>query len=150
MRKLLIALTAAVLITTGAPAFADSPAGTADRGNDVDCGVADPSSPGVDTGRGLEVRSGGDATTGGAVVICSDDRPPGGIPVQGRIIASGSTEGGYVAVDGDRDNDDARTQGWTRVDVSAGGPIVRCGGAKGGGYDAANPIAGGSMANCLP
>jgi hypothetical protein len=65
----------------------------------------------------------------------------GGLPVQGRIIAT-SEDGGYLAADGDADNA-PEAQGWIRID----GGGVHCGAADGD-LDATHPAPGDTSDNC--
>jgi len=148
MRRLLIAATAAVLMAVAAPALAaEGPAGTSEgsqdpetgtwtEDNQVSCGTADADD--VDTGTGIQVKTAGDQSApqdGGALVVCNDGTTA---PVQGRVIAAGGTEGGYVAADGDADNSSEQAQGWARADIGSS-PAVGCGDATTGDTDAANP-----------
>lgn len=160
MRKMIIASVAAGLMTLAAPAFAEQgPAGTSEghpgtvteenpepdyvEDNQVSCG--DHEADLADTGTGLRVKGEGGAE-GGALVVCQDGSS---LPVQGRVIASGGPDGGWVAADGDADNSDERAQGWARVDVNAAdGVLVRCGDAAANNTDAANPAPGSSSATC--
>lgn len=159
MRKMLMAAAAAGLLALGAPAFGqNSPAGTSEgqdvpvydesgaqtgtehvEDNQVDCG--DGADALVDTTQGIQVR-GEQEGSGGALVVCNE----GGndAPVQGRVIAAGGTEGGWVAIDGDEDNAE-QGQGWARVDVGAE-PSVTCGDVEAGETDSADST--GAQENC--
>jgi hypothetical protein len=156
MRKMLMAAAAAGLLALGAPAFGqNSPAGTSEgqdvtdptsgqtshvEDNQVDCG--DGASALVDTTQGIQVRGEG-GPEGGAVVVCNE----GGndAPVQGRVIAAGGTSGGWVAIDGDADNQPEQAQGWARVDVGAA-PGITCGDVASGQTDSADST--GAQENC--
>jgi hypothetical protein len=132
MRKALVALLAAgmLAITAWVPAMAHT-AGTGeettdDQGNttysnQVDCGDTNqlPAGPVVVNGEQNE------AGTGGEIAVCQETAD---LPVQGRVIAAGDAQsGGYVAADGDADNQPEQATGWARVDVSGDGVTVRCG-----------------------
>lgn len=151
MRKLLIAAVAAGLLAVVAPAFADV-AGTGEgTDNNVNCDNSATAQRQNVPQTGIWVAANGSQTApqnGGALVLCNEGGGPAPSPIQGRIIASGNTSGGYVAADGDRDNA-AQAQGWARADVSAAGPKVRCGGPAdaGSGTNAETPN-GGSQAYC--
>lgn len=82
-------------------------------------------------------------TTGGAGV-CNDG---GTVPIQGRAAAKGSTSGGTVYIDGDKDNSNETAQGWARMDVDGSGPKVRCGDDKGR-KDATAPTAADGQDDC--
>lgn len=147
MRRLLIGIMSAFLLALGAPAFAaDGPAGTSEEGNQLDCGA--PGDTDVDAGNGVMVKTEGDQAApqdGGAVVVCNDGTD---VPVQGRVMGAGGTEGGYVAADGDADNSPEQAQGWARVDVSPTGPAAGCGDTTTGDTDAANPAGALSTDTC--
>ena len=100
--------------------------------------------------------------TSGQVVVCNQGGP---IPVQGRVMCAGftspidgSSQGGYIAADGDADNY-PKARGWARVDIyyppyptpgPPKAPEVRCGGhGESGGTDAASPT-GGTVTNHQP
>ena len=143
MRKIIVAAATAGLLAVAGPAFA-GPQGTADSensSNNVSCGAG---SPGSVAGTNVAVNTAG-GPEGGAVVICNDGAPA---PIEGRVIASGSTTGGgWVAADGDKDNPGTEADGWARVDFGSGGVKVRCGGAEGGGWNSESP-GGGNQAYC--
>jgi len=114
MRKLMLVAVLFLVLGT-APALADGPSGSREENadgtfdNDVQCGS------GTATPVGGVVYAGPNGAE-----VCNDG---GTIPIQGRIIVT-TDQGGYVAVDGDRDNPGAeQTKGWIRVDGSG----VRCG-----------------------
>ena len=72
--------------------------------------------------------------TSGGIGICNDGSGAvGSRVIQGRAVAQGSTSGGSVYADGDKNNPNAQSQGWARVDGKFGpsAPKVRCGDAKG-------------------
>lgn len=146
MRKLTIAASVALLMGLAAPAFAgESPAGTSEgqdnvgtteepvyqNNNQVDCGSADDAI--VDTGQGITVKAAGGAD-GGAAVVCNEGDAA---PVQGRVIAAGDTSGGWVAADGDQDNDQ-QAQGYARANIGAS-PGTHCGDTAAHDTDSANP-----------
>jgi len=138
MRKLIIAATTAALLSVAGPAFA-GPGGTSeDSANNLSCGVGTVAPP---PGTNVQVNTEG-GPEGGAAVICNDGAPA---PIQGRVIASGSTSGGgYIAVDGDKDNPE-QARGWARVDVdTTPTDNVRCGGPTdaGSGTNAESPSGG--------
>ena len=126
MRKIIVAAATAGLLAVAGPAFA-GPHGTSDSensSNNVSCGGNATAGP-VEN---IQVNTAG-GPEGGAVVICNDSDTA---PIQGRVIASGSTTGGgWVAADGDKDNPD-QGKGWARVDFGTAAPKVRCGGPEGG------------------
>lgn len=149
MRKILVAAMTAGLLALAAPAFADVGGTSEGTNNQVDCGNG---SEGTDVGNtGLTI--GGvklapqTPGTAGALVVCNDGFQ---VPIQGRVILSGDagTKSGYVAADGDVSNAD-QAEGWARVDLSPGAPVIRCGGPTdpGSGTNAENP-SGGSLAYC--
>ncbi len=156
MRRLLIGIMSALLLSLAAPAFAaDGPAGTSEgtydpdtqtwtEDNEVDCGQA--SDTDVNAGNGVMVKTEGDQAApqdGGAIVVCNDGTD---VPVQGRIMGAGGTDGGYVAIDGDATNSPEQAQGWARVDVSPSGPAAGCGDTDD--TDAANPAGALSTDTC--
>lgn len=147
MRRLMIAATAAaLLLALAGPAQADEgPAGTSEEDNQLTCGSADADD--VDLGNGIMVKTEGDQAApqeGGALVVCNDGED---LPIQGRVIAEGGTEGGYLAADGDADNPSEESQGYARIDVGSE-PQVRCGDLAAGDSDAANPDDTASQENC--
>jgi hypothetical protein len=97
--------------------------------NDVTC-----ASGGTDVGGAATLYTTGGGTSGG-VGICNDG---GAVPVQGRVVAQGSPDGGSVYADGDKDNANEQAQGFARLDVDGAGPKVRCG-DTGGRKDASAP-----------
>lgn len=142
MRKLLIAATAVGLMAIAAPAFAGVGGTSEDSNNNVSCGVGTVANPATS----VQVNTSGDQN-GGAVVLCNDDTPDGPSPIQGRVIASGSTSGGgYVTADGDKDNDPA-AQGWVRVNVGTS-PSVKCGGPADSGTSTNSETNNGTQAAC--
>lgn len=152
MRKILVAAMTAGLLAVAAPAFA-GPGGTSENSsNQVNCnsGTATGQQQRV-PGSGIWVKADGSQSSpqsGGALVVCNDAPTNNGVPVpiQGRVIASGGTSGGYVAADGDADNP-TEAEGWARIDLGTS-PAVRCGGAEGGGTNAETPTA--TATNCDP
>ena len=156
MRKLLVAAMTAGLLAVGGSAMADV-AGTGEgtstnpNNNQVDCDRSSTAQRAKVPGSGITVAANGNQSApqnGGAIVVCNDAATNNGAPapIQGRIILSGGTGGGYVAADGDANNP-PEAQGWARADIGSS-PQIRCGGAEGGGYNAENPGAGASQANC--
>lgn len=97
--------------------------------NNVKCASGGTSIGGLAT---LYTTGGG---TSGGVGVCNDG---GSVPVQGRIVAQGSPNGGSIYADGDKDNANEQAQGFARMDVDGGGPKVRCGDANGR-KDASSP-----------
>ena len=108
--------------------------------NDVECGAGTEAPTPVGT---ATISPNGDPASGGELEACTDD----GSVLQGRVIASGGTDGGYVAADGDQDNSQEQAQGWARVDVSPSGPAVSCGSTTGN-LDAVNPGPGDDSSQC--
>jgi hypothetical protein len=93
--------------------------GTGRGTNQVSCGA------GTAAAGPVVVSTEGDpAAASGAVVVCNQSSD---LPIQGRVIGSGSSSGGYVAADGDADNPEEKSQGYARVDIDGGGPRVTCG-----------------------
>jgi hypothetical protein len=140
LRKALLGLLGVgMLVTAGAgPAFA-AVAGTSEGTdpvtgagtNQVDCG-----GPSNNLVPGAPVTIAGEQTgTGGALVVCNDSAS---LPIQGRVILTGDTSGGYIAADGDADNtQDPKAAGFVRADIGAN-PGVRCGDPAGN-LNAENP-----------
>jgi hypothetical protein len=87
--------------------------------NQVECGSGT-----VAAGPAVIATEGDPAAASGALVICNESSD---LPIQGRVIASGSSSGGYVAADGDADNPDEKSQGFARVDINGDGVTVTCG-----------------------
>lgn len=150
MRKIIVAAATAGLLSLAGPAFAGNSTGTQDTenaSNDVSCGPANPAVPGT----GVQVNTAG-GPDGGAAVVCNDNKEgaqpaPVKAPIEGRVIAAGSTTGGgWIAADGDKDNEGTAADGWARVDFGTGGPRVRCGGPEGG-WNSEAP-ASGNQAYC--
>lgn len=85
--------------------------------------------------QGVKVYRSSTGTTSGGVGICNDGSGALGsrVPVQGRAVAKGSTSGGSIYVDGDRNNSPEQAKGWLRIDGKFGpsAPTVRCGDEKG-------------------
>jgi hypothetical protein len=136
MRKALGAFLGAgvLVLTASAPAWADT-AGTGEETTDsqgnttytnqVECGDTNLLPAGPVVVNGAQNAAG----TGGELAVCQETAD---LPVQGRILAAGDAQsGGFVAVDGDADNQPEQATGWLRVDVSGAGPTVRCGDAAG-------------------
>jgi hypothetical protein len=93
----------------------------------------------------LDISGNGDPTApAGELEVCSDGE---GAVLQGRIIAGGSADGGYVIVDGDNSNTPEQAKGFARVDIGAGPPTVTCG-ADGGHKDGTEPEPTDSQAAC--
>lgn len=153
MRKLLVAAMTAGLLAVGGSAMADvagTGEGTSD--NQANCDKSNNSSitRANVPGSGIWVSGQGSQTApqnGGALVVCNESATNNGAPapIQGRVILSGGTGGGYVAADGDANNA-PEAQGWARADIGSS-PQIRCGGPGGGGFNAENPN-NGSQANC--
>jgi len=98
--------------------------------NDVSCGA------GTAAAGPVVIAAQGDPTSAsGGLVVCQETSD---LPIQGRIIASGSSSGGYVAADGDKDNPEEKSQGYARVDINGGGVTVTCGDPAGD-LNAENP-----------
>jgi hypothetical protein len=108
--------------------------------NDVKCGEGNDVPTPIGT---ATISANGDPSSGGELEACTDD----GSALQGRVIASGSTDGGFVAADGDQDNSQEQAQGWARVDVGPSGPSVSCGSTSGN-LDAVNPGPGDDSSQC--
>ena len=87
--------------------------------------------------------------SGGGIGICNDGSGPVGsrVPVQGRAAAKGSTSGGTVYIDGDKNNSPEQMKGWARVDASSSGVKVRCGDEKGR-RDATHPTSADGQEDC--
>ena len=87
--------------------------------------------------------------TSGGVGVCNDGTGPLGsvVPVQGRAVIQGSTNGGSAYIDGDKDNSPEQAKGWLRADMSSAGPKVRCGDDKGR-RDATHPTAADGQDDC--
>ena len=81
--------------------------------------------------------SGGGGQNGGGVGVCNDGSA---VPVQGRVVVSGSQEQGGITAyaDGDKDNSQQQAQGFARLDAGTGGVTMRCG-DEGGKKDATDP-----------
>lgn len=84
--------------------------------NKVECGQG----IGGDPTNGVAVVNAEGDPSGGSLVVCSDDDTL----IDGRVIASGGTSGGYIAGDGDNSNP-AEAQGFARVNLN-GSPSVQC------------------------
>ena len=109
--------------------------------NDVKCG---------DDGQDLQIAklytTGDPAALKGGAGVCNDGST---VPIQGRVVLSGSQEqGGFTAyADGDKDNSNEQAQGFARLDAGTGGAAVRCGAADGK-KDATNPGSADTQDNC--
>lgn len=109
--------------------------------NDVKCN---------DGGTDLQVAklytTGDPAAMAGGAGVCNDGSA---VPIQGRVVISGSQEqGGFTAyADGDKDNSNEQAQGFARLDAGTGGPSVRCGDPEGK-QDASNPGSTDTQDNC--
>ena len=111
--------------------------------NDVRCNAG-----GTEAGpTGVKIYQAGSPTNAdGGVGICNAG---GTVPVQGRVVAAGNSEGGYVYADGDKDNANEQAQGYARVDGKFGpsAPTVRCGDSTGR-KDASSPQAKDGQDDC--
>lgn len=107
--------------------------------NNVKC-----NSGGTDVGGLAKIYTTQSGTTSGGVGVCNDG---GSVPVQGRVAAQGSENGGAVYADGDKDNANEQAQGFARMDVDSSGPKVRCGDA-GGRKDASHTQATDGQDDC--
>jgi hypothetical protein len=109
--------------------------------NDVRC---------ADGGQDLQVAKlyavGDPGAMNGGAGICNDGSS---VPIQGRVVVSGSQEqGGFTAyADGDKDNSPEQAQGFARLDAGTGGLTVRCG-SEDGKMDASEPGPGDTQGNC--
>jgi hypothetical protein len=105
--------------------------------NDVRCAKGEKANA-----QGVRVYQKQSGTTAGGVGVCNDGTGALGsrVPVQGRAVAQGSTGGGSVYIDGDKNNSPEQMKGWARVDGKFGpsAPTVRCGDEKGR-RDASHP-----------
>jgi hypothetical protein len=90
--------------------------------------------------------TGDPAAMDGGAGICNDGDT---VPVQGRVVVSGSQEQGGVTAyaDGDKDNSPEQAQGFARLDAGTSGAAVRCG-EDGGKMDASDPGPGDTQDNC--
>ena len=90
-------------------------------------------------------------TTAGGIGVCNDGTGALGsrVPIQGRAVAQGSTSGGTVYIDGDKNNQPEQAKGWARIDGKFGpsAPTVRCGDEKGR-RDATHPTAADKQDDC--
>lgn len=105
--------------------------------NDVKCG-----SDGVNAQAAKVYTTGG--PTGGGVGVCNDQST---VPIQGRFVFQGSSSGFTVYADGDKDNQNAQSQSWARLDLTPSGAEMRCG-AEDGRRDATNPGKNDTRDNC--
>ena len=100
---------------------------------------------------GVKVYQTGSPTSAkGGIGVCNDGKGALGsrVPIQGRAVAQGSTSGGSVYADGDRNNQ-GQAAGWARIDGTFGpsAPKVRCGDDKGR-RDATHPTSADTQADC--
>lgn len=153
MRKILVAAMTAGLLAVAAPAFA-GPGGTSETSNNVDCNSSAATQRQQVPGSGIFISADGNQAApqnGGSLVVCNESATNNGAPapIQGRIIASGGTGGGYIAADGDANNP-PEAQGWARLNISsnpsAAGP--RCGGPADPGTSTDSTTNNGSQAAC--
>ena len=152
-RYAIVAVLAAVMMLCGAGSALAEVAGTSEPRTAPDpvTGETEPTNQ-VSCGAGtaqagpVVVATAGDPASGGAVVVCNESAD---LPIQGRVIGSGGTSGGWVAADGDADNPNEQSQGWARADVNGGGVQVRCGDPNGD-LDAENPGPTDTQAECDP
>ena len=114
--------------------------------NDVKCNSGETANV-----QGVRIYHSQSGTTSGGLGTCNDGTGAVGSQViQGRIVAEGSTEGGRVYADGDKDNTQHEAaQGWLRAEGTFGpsAPTVRCGDAAGK-RDATQPEAGDGQDDC--
>ena len=100
---------------------------------------------------GVKVYHSQTGTTSGGIGVCNDGTGPLGsvAPIQGRAVAKGSTSGGAVYADGDRNNPNEQSQGFARADGKFNGtaPTVRCGDPKGR-KDATHPTPADKQDDC--
>ena len=110
--------------------------------NNVTCGQAVATPAGTVVVYGLP---NGAPSSSGSLEVCSDD----GSVVQGRVIASGdaASHSGYVALDGDKDNQPAPAQGFVRIGGSPAGLSVTRGDDNGA-KDATHPGAADGQEDC--
>jgi len=151
MRKILVAAMTAALLAVAAPAFA-GPGGTSeDSTNNVDCNSTPATQRVQVPGSGIFISADGNQTApqnGGSLVVCNESATNNGAPspIQGRVIASGGTSGGYVAADGDKDNAE-QAKGWARLNIGTS-PGVVCGGPADAGTSTDATTNGGNQAAC--
>ncbi|MEY2478633.1 MAG: hypothetical protein QOG87_3948 [Actinomycetota bacterium] len=153
-RYAIVAVMAAVMMLFGAGSALAGVAGTSEPRTAPDpvTGETEPTNQ-VSCGTGtaqagpVVVATAGDPATGGAIVVCNESAD---LPIQGRVIGSGGTSGGWVAADGDADNtQNEKAQGWARADVNGDGVQVRCGDPNGD-LDSENPGATDTQEQCDP
>lgn len=154
MRKILAASMVAALLAVAGPAFADV-AGTGEGGtgagdNNVNCDKSSTAQR-QNVAGGIFIAAEGNQAApqnGGAIVLCNEGNTANGAPtpVQGRVIVKGGTGGGYVAADGDKDND-PNAQGWARLNIGTT-PGVNCGGPADAGTNNNAETNGGTQAAC--
>ena len=166
MRRMLVVLLGVLaMMGLAGPALADGPSGSHEEDpvttctdpndpstcttqdqwdNDVTCGDGEAVATPVGTAVVYGLPSGAPSSAG-ALEVCSDD----GSVVQGRVIASGdaTTQSGYIAVDGDKDNQPTQAQGFARVGGSAAGLTVQCG-DDAGAKDSTHPGATDGQEDC--
>ncbi len=161
MRKKIIALLAiGMLAGFISPAFGHSANGSHEEDtvddettwdNQVTCAEPDADEgdvPDVETPLGGVYTTGDPEAASGGAEVCADEDNEAA-PIQGRVLAEGSADGGgFIAADGDADNEQAeQLQGWARVDVSGDGIEIRCG-ADDGNLDSTHPDDGSSQEDC--
>ena len=105
--------------------------------NDVKCGA-----PVADAQVAKVYATGG--PTDGGVGVCNDG---GAVPIQGRVVFQGSSNGFIIYADGDKDNAPDQAQGYARADLTPAGGKFGCG-AEDGNRDASNPGKDYDQANC--
>ena len=166
MRRTLVVLGAALVMWgVAGPALAHGPSGSHEEDpvttctdpsdpttcttqdqwdNDVTCGEGQAAATPLGTVVVYGIPDGAPSSAG-ALEVCSDDSAV----VQGRIIAAGdaTTQSGYIAVDGDKDNQPAQAQGFARVEGDATGLTARCG-DDAGAKDATHPGTSDGQEDC--